>query len=98
LKVWGSIADRFRRRRPASIVEFYDRMLKVLASKGYIRQPHQTPLEFANAVGMSEAVSVTEKYNRVRFGEKYLSESEESEIESWMTQLISANENELSRK
>jgi protein-glutamine gamma-glutamyltransferase len=89
LKVWHSIADRFRRKRPMSIVEFYDRMLKVLASKGYVREAHQTPLEFASTIGMPEAVGVTEKYNRVRFGEKYLSKAEETEVEIWLKQLQS---------
>jgi len=97
LKVWRWLADRFRRRRPASIVEFYDRMLKVLASKGLIREPHQTPLEFAYAVGMPEAVSVTEKYNRVRFGEKFLSVSESAEIEHWLTR-ISTSETQRHRE
>jgi hypothetical protein len=78
-----------RRKRPMSIVEFYDRMLKVLASKGYVREAHQTPLEFASTIGMPEAVGVTEKYNRVRFGEKYLSKAEETEVEIWLKQLQS---------
>jgi len=86
-KVWRRVADLFRRRRPASIVEFYDRMLRILASKGLVRQPHQTPLEFAYAVGMPEAVNVTEKYNRVRFGDKYLSTSEAGEVECWLVSL-----------
>jgi transglutaminase-like putative cysteine protease len=84
LKVWGRLGNRLRRRRPTSIVEFYDRMLKVLASKGMVREPHQTPLEFAYAVGVPEAVSVTEKYNRVRFGDGSLSLREEDEIKSWL--------------
>ena len=90
-KVWRRVADLFRRRRPASIVEFYDRMLRILASKGFIREPHQTPLEFACAVGMPEAVSVTEKYNRVRFGEKDVSSSESDEIEYWLGEITAAD-------
>lgn len=90
LKVWRRITDLFRGRRPASIVEFYDRMLKVLASKGYVREPHQTPLEFAYAVGMSEAVSVTEKYHGVRFGDRFLTVRESDEIEGWLTQICTA--------
>jgi len=86
-KVWRRVADLFRRRRPASIVEFYDRMLRILASKGMVRQPHQTPLEFAFAVGMPEAVSVTEKYNRVRFGVKDLSQQEIAEIGDYLLRL-----------
>ena len=90
-KVWRRVADLFRRRRPSSIVEFYDRMQRILASKGMVRQPNQTPLEFAFAVGMPEAVSVTEKYNRVRFGEKDVSSSESDEIEYWLGEITAAD-------
>lgn len=84
LGVWQRLWNRLFRRRQASIVEFYERMQKRFAEKGIIREPHQTPMEFAYAVGMPEAVSITEKYNRVRFGEKVLSEREASEIENWL--------------
>jgi transglutaminase-like putative cysteine protease len=90
-KVWRRIADWFYGRRAASIVEFYDRMQKILASKGWVREPHQTPLEFAYAVGMSEAVNVTEKYNRVRFGEKDISSNESNEIERWLEEISATN-------
>ena len=62
-------------------------MQKVLASKGFVREKHQTPLEFAFALNMPEAVSITEKYNRVRFGEKDLSNDEAQEIENWLKDL-----------
>jgi hypothetical protein len=84
LKIWRTLWDLFFKKRRASIVEFYDRMQRVLASKGHIRKPHLTPLEFAFEVGMPEAVKVTEKYNRVRFGEKGLSHREERDIENWL--------------
>jgi transglutaminase-like putative cysteine protease len=87
LKVWRRVADWLYGRRPASIVEFYDRMQKILASKGWVREPHQTPLEFAYAVGMTEAINVTEKYNRVRFGEKYLTSAESDQIDQWLKEL-----------
>ena len=90
-KVWRRVTDLFRRRKPASIVEFYDRMLRILASKGLVRQPHQTPLEFAYAVGVPETVNVTEKYNRVRFGEKDISSSESDEIERWLEEISATN-------
>ncbi len=75
------------RNRETRIIEFYERMQKVLASKGFKRQPHQTPLEFAFALKMPEAVRITEKYNRVRFGEKNLSNEESKEIENWLKNL-----------
>ncbi len=71
----------------ATIVGFYERMQKVLASKGFTRKPHQTPLEFAFALNMPEAVNITEKYNCVRFGEKNLSKEEAEEIENWIEHL-----------
>ena len=59
-------------------------MQKVLASKGFTCAAHQTPLEFAFALNIPEAVCITEKYNRVRFGEKNLSRDEVREIENWL--------------
>ena len=64
-------------------------MQNVLAEKGLTRQSYQTPLEFAFAVGMPEAVSITEIYNRVRFGEKNLSSEELGEIENLLDRLES---------
>ena len=69
-------------------------MQKVLASKGFTRAAHQTPLEFAFALNMPEAVSITEKYNRVRFGEKNLSKDETQKIEDWLKDLESKSKDE----
>ncbi len=90
LEVWRAVLDWLRGKKRASIVEFYDRMQRVLASKGFRREPHQTPLEFAFAVNMPEAVKITEKYNRVRFGEKNLSHDEADEIEHWLKEISTA--------
>ena len=79
-----------KQKNEATIIEFYERMQKVLASKGFRREAHQTPLEFAFAINMPEAVNITEKYNRVRFGEKNLSETEAAEIETWLKSLEKA--------
>ncbi len=87
LKVWHVLWERLFERRRATIVEFYERMQTVLAEKGFTREPHQTPLEFAFAIGMPEAVKITEKYNSVRFGEKHLSADEQHAIESWLEDL-----------
>lgn len=93
LEIWRRLLNWARRKQGPSIVEFYDRMQRVLASKGFTREPHQTPLEFAYAVGMPEAVRITETYNRVRFGEKRLSSKEADEIEAWLGKLeIATNE------
>ncbi|HQU86657.1 MAG TPA: transglutaminase domain-containing protein, partial [Pyrinomonadaceae bacterium] len=81
--------DWLRRKNEKSIVLFYEQMQKVLANKGFKREAHQTPLEFAFALNMPEAVKITEKYNRVRFGEKNLSTEEVEEIETWLKDLES---------
>lgn len=87
LAIWQTLFAWLKQKNEATIVEFYERMQKVLASKGFRRAPHQTPLEFAFALKMPEAVSITEKYNRVRFGEKDLSGEEAREIEGWLESL-----------
>jgi len=87
LKIWQKIFNWLKRKNEATIIEFYDRMQKVLAGKGFKRESHQTPLEFAFALNMPEAVRITEKYNRVRFGEKNLSNDESQEIENWLEKL-----------
>ena len=84
---WQRFVLWWTRKKQKSIVEFYERMERVLAKHGFERQSHQTPLEFAFALDMPEAVSITEKYNRVRFGEKTLSGSEAEEIENWLEKL-----------
>lgn len=87
LTIWQKIFAWLKQKNEASIIEFYERMQKILASKGFTRQPHQTPLEFAFALNMPEAVRITEKYNRVRFGEKDLTNDEAEEIENWIEKL-----------
>ncbi len=84
---WLKFVNWLKNKNDVTIIEFYERMQKVLASKGFVRAEHQTPLEFAFALQMPEAVSITEKYNRVRFGEKDLSNDEAEEIENWLHNL-----------
>ncbi len=52
LDVWQRIYAWLKFRNETTIVEFYERMQKVLASKGFTRAAHQTPLEFAFALNM----------------------------------------------
>ncbi len=84
LRLWRKIYDWAKRTNEATIIEFYERMQTILANKGVTRAPHQTPLEFAFALGLPEAVKITEKYHRVRFGEQKLSADEAREIENWL--------------
>jgi transglutaminase-like putative cysteine protease len=87
MDLWRKFVFWWRRKKQKSIVEFYERMEKVLASRGFQRQPHQTPLEFAFGLKMPEAVLITQKYNSVRFGEKNLSGEDFEEIENWLESL-----------
>jgi protein-glutamine gamma-glutamyltransferase len=87
LNVWQNLFVWLKSKNETTIIEFYERMQKVLASKGFARESHQTPLEFAFALQMPEALKITEKYNRVRFGEKDLSKDEAEEIENWLKEL-----------
>ena len=87
LEIWPKLAAWLRRKNEKVIVEFYERMQKILASKGLRRPPHQTPLEFAFGLNMPQAVRITEKYNGVRFGAKSLSRDEAREIEDWLKEL-----------
>ncbi|MFN2393766.1 MAG: DUF3488 and DUF4129 domain-containing transglutaminase family protein [Pyrinomonadaceae bacterium] len=92
LDIWQRIYSWLKFRNETTIVEFYERMQKVLARRGFTRAAHQTPLEFAFALNMPEAVRITEKYNRVRFGEKKLSKDEANEIENWLNDLAENKE------
>jgi protein-glutamine gamma-glutamyltransferase len=80
-KFWRTLADRIYGRQRDSIIEFYEKMLSLLAARGFERPSHQTPLEFAYETGMPEAIRITERYNGVRFGEHRLSFEEREEIE-----------------
>jgi hypothetical protein len=76
-------ALRIYRREPSaefSSVVFYERMTNLLAQRGMLRDPHLTPLEFANTINVGEALVVTRAYNRVRFGGEHLSADELVEI------------------
>jgi transglutaminase-like putative cysteine protease len=81
-KVWRTGAE-----PESSRVEFYERLVALLEKRGIKREPHQTPLEFASAVGMNEARAITKAYNRVRYGEEKLSASEREQIEGLLSRL-----------
>jgi protein-glutamine gamma-glutamyltransferase len=91
LAFWQKLHFWLKNKKETSIIEFYERMQRALAVKGFTREPHQTPLEFAFALNMPEAVKITEKYNLVRFGEKNLSNEEAEEIEKWLKSLEMEN-------
>lgn len=83
---------RFRRGAKAKVgrvptVEFYERMLRLLAASGFERPAYQTPLEFAAAVGRPPVLDLTRLYYGVRFGERSLSRTEAAQVESWLSEL-----------
>ncbi len=83
---------RRRKRHPpeskvAAVIAFYERMLNSLAARGMQRETHQTPLEFATATGVPEAMSITRAYHRVRYGAENLSATERAEIENLLRKM-----------
>ncbi len=87
LKVWSRAWGRLFGRKRGSAVEFYERLQQLLADRGFIREPFQTPLEFAHAIDLPEAIRITELYNGVRYGRRGLSPEAEIEIENWLTSI-----------
>lgn len=68
-------------------VEFYQRLMDLLAQRGLSRLSDQTPLEFASTIGSREALTITRLYNRVRFGSQKLSAAELREINQALSDL-----------
>lgn len=87
LGLWRGLRFWRRETEGRSVIDFYERMTAVLAARGLERAANETPLEFAAATGMTEALKVTHAYNRVRFGEHRLSVKEAAEIEEWLSSL-----------
>jgi transglutaminase-like putative cysteine protease len=69
------------RDKAAAVVEFYERMTALLASRDVRRRADETPLEFAETVGTPEVLAITKAYNRVRFGARDLTSAEAVEVE-----------------
>ena len=82
LMVWQPMPD-----RETSRVDFYEQFIRLLERRGLKREQYQTPLEFAAAVGISEAAFVTAVYNRVRFGEGQLSQSDNRQLEEALARI-----------
>jgi transglutaminase-like putative cysteine protease len=87
LGFWRAISLRRREPEGRSIIEFYERLTRVLAARGLRRAPEQTPLEFAATTNLNEALLITRAYNRVRYGEQNLSPTETAEIEKWLQRM-----------
>ncbi len=88
LPTWRS--KRFRKgNHRQSAVLFYEQMLAVAKGAGLVKQPSQTPVEFAASSAMSEIQQITALYNRVRFGSARLDESEVERVSSLLANLKS---------
>ena len=87
LGLWRGLRFWRGRERQDSIIEFYERMTKMLEARGISRGAGETPLEFAATTGLSEALKITRAYNRVRYGQHELSAIEAAEIEDWLRRM-----------
>ncbi|MDQ3819805.1 MAG: DUF3488 and transglutaminase-like domain-containing protein [Acidobacteriota bacterium] len=87
LGLWRIFSRRQVEGKPAAVVEFYERMTKTLAARGLQRAKGETPLEFAEATRIPEAIKITRAYNRVRFGSQRLSKPEVDDVEQWLRRL-----------
>jgi hypothetical protein len=70
-----------------SAILFYEQMLAIARRAGLVKQPHQTPVEFAAASGLSPIREITTMYNRVRFGGAQLDESETRRVSDLLGEL-----------
>jgi hypothetical protein len=86
LPTWRS--KRFRKGdHRQSAVLFYEQMLAVAKGGGLIKQPYQTPVEFAASSTISEIQQITALYNRVRFGSALLDDGEVRRISALLATL-----------
>lgn len=79
-------------KKPASVVEFYEQMQRILAMRGITRAESETPLEFARATGLPEVLGITRAYNGVRFGERRLTASEQEQVRRWLRSIEQKSE------
>ncbi|HZM89137.1 MAG TPA: DUF3488 and transglutaminase-like domain-containing protein [Blastocatellia bacterium] len=70
-----------------SAVLFYEQMLAIARRAGLVKEPDQTPLEFASASGLSPIHEITMLYNRVRFGGAQLDEVETRRLSDLLLEL-----------
>lgn len=89
----GLSLRKLKKRPQTSAIEFYQRLLTVLARRGVTREADLTPLEFAGQLKLQPALAITRAYNRVRFGGQELSRDELSDIERALKQLEQESRN-----
>ncbi|HXG68852.1 MAG TPA: DUF3488 and transglutaminase-like domain-containing protein [Blastocatellia bacterium] len=86
LPLWRRAGRRGQDRRVSAVL-FYERMLAILARAGLVKQPDQTPVEFAAATGYRQVSEITNLYNRVRFGGADLDDAEARRIAALLADL-----------
>lgn len=70
-----------------SAVLFYEQMLAIARRAGVVKQPYQTPLEFAEASGLAPVRELTILYNLVRFGGARLDERDTRRVSDLLVEL-----------
>ncbi|HST24062.1 MAG TPA: DUF3488 and transglutaminase-like domain-containing protein [Blastocatellia bacterium] len=76
-----------RRDTRETAVMFYEQMLAIASRAGLVKQPSQTPKEFAAVCGFNEIQEITLLYNRVRFGGAPLDETETRKVTNLLVEL-----------
>ena len=84
---WATSAEISNEEATYSSVQFYERLLNAMETRGLSRDKHLTPLEFASTLDSGQALMITRAYNRVRYGNQRLSAVEKREIEDALSQL-----------
>jgi hypothetical protein len=80
------ILPMWRRRRlargdhRATAVLFYEQMLAIAARAGLVKEPSQTPAEFADRTGLHQVREITDLYNSIRFGGAKLGDADTRRI------------------
>ncbi|MFQ5464677.1 MAG: DUF3488 and DUF4129 domain-containing transglutaminase family protein [Thermodesulfobacteriota bacterium] len=72
------------------IPRYYLEMLRLLKKRGLVRSPAETPLEFACRVGGSEVLSITEAFQRERYGGARLSDREIAKVRESLGEMRNA--------
>jgi len=70
-----------------SAVLFYEQMLAIARRAGMVKQPFETPVEFAVASGLAPVRELTTLYNRVRFGGGQLNDGETRRVIELLAEL-----------
>ena len=83
--------SRARKDHRTSAVLFYEQMLTIASRAGLIKEPHQTPLEFAAASRHDSIREITDIYNQVRFGGLQIGAGESRRISELLERLRKSN-------